>query len=214
MFQVKCLKKEHFLYTQHDVCPVIVLTNVCHRIYVRAMEDHLLIHRCKCGNIDALALIYDKYKSDLILLAVSLLNDSAAGEDVVHDVFVKFAGSIRLFDLTGSLKGYLMTCVANRARDVLRREHPRGQVISYDQVDTTEPVDRVICNEKAHALAQAMEQLPYDQREIVLLHIQGGIPLQTIARNVKMSPNTVKSRYRYGLNKLRDILNGQVNHER
>jgi DNA-directed RNA polymerase specialized sigma24 family protein len=63
--------------------------------------------------------IYEKYKDYLLTLAGGLLNDRQAAEDVVHDVFVGFAGSAHRFRLTGSLKGYPVTCVTNRVRDTI-----------------------------------------------------------------------------------------------
>ena len=81
------------------------------------MEDKLLVYRCKRGSQEALTQIYNKYKRNLLLLAMSLLNDRTVSEDVVHDVFVSFVKGLDDFQLTGSLKSYLMTCVANHARN-------------------------------------------------------------------------------------------------
>ena len=53
-------------------------------------EDKLLVYRCKRGNQEALTRIYEKYKVHLLLLAMSLLNDRTASEDVVHDVSMDF----------------------------------------------------------------------------------------------------------------------------
>ena len=85
------------------------------------LEDELLKLRFLCGSSSALAQIYRKYADRLLTLAIALLRDVNAAEDVVHDVFVKFAAANGSFRLRGSLRSYLATCVANRARDVLRR---------------------------------------------------------------------------------------------
>ena len=97
------------------------------------LEDRLLIFRCKHGSTDAMCRIYEKYKDYLITLTKALLNEKTVAEDIVHDVFVSFAQSIKKFQLTGSLKGYLATCVGNLARDRMRalREHTK----SLDSVD-------------------------------------------------------------------------------
>ena len=55
------------------------------------LEDKLLVLRCKHGSTDAMRRIYVKYKDCLLTLAKALLNEKAAAEDVVHDVFVSFA---------------------------------------------------------------------------------------------------------------------------
>jgi len=84
------------------------------------IEDKLLILRFKQGNNEALRQIYDKYKIQLLKLAVVLIGNRNMAEDIVHDVFVKFAESADRIKLTGSLKNYLVTCVINRVRNYLR----------------------------------------------------------------------------------------------
>ena len=81
------------------------------------IEDAWLVGRLNHGDNGALHRIYEKYKHDLVTLAGALLADASAADDVVHDVFVSFIERARQFRLTGSLKGFLCTCVANRARN-------------------------------------------------------------------------------------------------
>jgi RNA polymerase sigma-70 factor (ECF subfamily) len=87
------------------------------------LEDRLLIWRLRSGSTEAFRRIYEKYIDDLLTLATNLLSDGSAAEDVVQDVFISFVQSVDKFHLTGSLKSYLATCVANRARDYLRKRH-------------------------------------------------------------------------------------------
>ncbi len=177
------------------------------------MEDKLLVLRCKRGSKDALGRIYEKYKGDSLILAIALLNNTSAAEDVVHDVFLSFVKSVEKFRLTGSLKGYLLTCVANRARNVNKARHQ-----SSAESDLQEPVDSgsdepersILCNEQLQQLGDAMAQLPYDQRETIMLHFQAAMTFRTIANSLGISVNTVKSRYRYGLDKLRLILDNEA----
>ena len=177
------------------------------------MEDKLLVLKCKRGNPDALGRIYEKYKTDALILAIALLNNTSAAEDVVHDVFLSFVQTIEKFRLTGSLKGYLLTCVANRARNVNKATSRRGV-----ESNPTEPVSSasdepelsILCNEQLQQLGDAMGQLPYDQREVIMLHFQAAMTFRTIAKSLGISVNTVKSRYRYGLDKLRLILDNEA----
>lgn len=173
------------------------------------MEDKLLVLRCKRGSKDALGRIYEKYKKDLLVLAMALLNDASAAEDVVHDVFLAFAQAVEKFRLTGSLKGFLLTCVANRARNAGKAKHRHTAGLdSAEVVDSgaDDPPCSIVCNEQLEQLSRAMAQLPYEQREVVMLHFQAGMTLRAIAKSLDISVNTTKSRYRYGLDKLRLIL--------
>jgi RNA polymerase sigma-70 factor (ECF subfamily) len=178
------------------------------------MEDKLLVYRCKRGSDEALTRIYQKYKADLLLLGMALLNDNAAAEDVVHDVFVSFVQRLDDFRLTGSLKGFLMTCTANQARNrnkaERRRAHPEDGAGADRALRTGEPVDSLVCNEQLERLSGAMAELPFEQREVVMLHLHSSMTFDAIAQSGGISVNTAKSRYRYGIDKLRSIFNGEL----
>jgi RNA polymerase sigma-70 factor (ECF subfamily) len=180
------------------------------------MGDKQLVLRCKRGSRDALTQIYNKHKADLLLLAVSLLNDRSAAEDVVHDVFVSFVQGLDGFRLTGSLKGFLLTCVANRARNVnkarRRRAHGTEGLSEQPGSEWTDPAETLQCNEQLQRLSGVLAELPFEQREVVMLHLQGTMTFQAIARAHTISVNTAKSRYRYALEKLRSLLNGEATH--
>ncbi len=177
------------------------------------MEDKLLVISCKRGSTEALARIYEKYKTDMLVLAMALLYDTSATEDVMHDVFLSFVLNIEKFGLTGSLKGYLLTCVANRARNLNKAKHQ--QSVELDPAEpvssgSDEPLRAIMCNEQLQQLSSAMAQLPYDQREVTMLHFQTGMTFRIMGKSLGISANTAKSRYRYGLNKLRSIFENEV----
>ena len=115
------------------------------------MEDKLLVFRCKQGSRDALRRIYEKYRDYLLILAVALSHDVSLGEDAVHDAFVRFTENLDKFELTGSLKAYLATCVTNRIRDLKRRKQNKTVSLEEDYsaaLDTTEPSRTIVCNEE------------------------------------------------------------------
>ncbi len=178
------------------------------------LEDKLLIWKFNRGSRNVLRGIYEKYKDDLVTLAAALLNDVSSAEDVVHEVFVSFIESSRKFRLTGTLKGYLATCVANNARNrnKARRTH---QGIALDQenpakADSSNPEFTAIFGEELRQLSWALGQLPYEQREVLLLHTYNGMKFKAIARQQSVSINTVQGRHRYALDKLRSMLNGEI----
>jgi len=177
------------------------------------LEDEWLKVRFKAGSDEALRRIYDKYRDRLLTLAMGLLNDSHAAEDVVHDVFVTFAQLSNGFGLRGSLKGYLTTCVANRAKDRLRsRKRQPDDLEAGAEVASgrDEPDARTMATEQSRLVSAALVQLPYEQREVVILHLNAGLTLREIAKHQGVSTSTAKGRYRYGLQKLRSTLNGRL----
>ncbi len=171
------------------------------------LEDRLLVWQFKCGSGEALCRIYRKYGDYLLALSAALLQDVNTAEDVVHDVFCKFIESREKFKLDGSLKSFLTTCVVNLARDNLRaRRSQPGGLDKAAALDTNEPQQVAIFGEEARNLNHAMAQLEYEQREVILLHLRGGMKFREIAGLQGISINTAKSRYRYGLEKLRTLL--------
>jgi RNA polymerase sigma-70 factor (ECF subfamily) len=177
------------------------------------LEDKLLVLRCRHGSKDAMCRLYLKYKDYLLTLAKGLLGEQAAAEDVVHDVFIRFAKSAARFRLTGSLKGYLATCVANLARDRIRAKARRAEgpaPAGWSAKDADNPEARVVAMEQRVRLRQALARLPYEQREAVLLHLKAEMKFKDIARLQRVSLSTAHGRYRYGLDKLRSLLNSEA----
>ena len=178
------------------------------------LEDRLLVWKLRHGSREALRTIYRKYASDLLTVAANLLSTTDAAEDIVQDVFVSFLQSAERFRLRTNLKGYLATCVANRARDRMRRAARRRTIelsgAGPIQSNAKSPVQMVISGEQMRRLSDAMAELPYEQREVIVLRLHGDMRFRQIAASQGVSIKTVLSRYRYGLRKLRSRLNGEV----
>ena len=176
-------------------------------------EDELLKLRFKAGSVDALQRIYEKYRDYLLTLAMALVNDTATAEDALHDVFVVFAQSGARFQLHGSLRAYLATCVVNRIRDQMRAKRRRGLPLDEDmplESDDDPPDQRILSDERSRLVARALARLPEEQREVIALHLNGQLKLREIARLQQVPFTTVRGRYRHGIERLRSILNGRL----
>lgn len=177
------------------------------------IEDRILIWKLKNGNRDAFCRIYENYRDDLLRIAAGLLNRQSDAEDVVQEVFTDFLRSLDRFTLTGSLRGYLTTCVANRARNCNRGDTRRRLAcmnLTAEAEDDDSPGRWIETSEEFTKLSNAMKHLPFDQREAVILHLQGDLKFREIAALQETSVKTVMSRYRYGLSKLLSLYNGEV----
>jgi RNA polymerase sigma factor (sigma-70 family) len=175
------------------------------------LDDKFLIWQFNRGRGEALHRIYEKYKHDLVTLAASLLTDLDLAEDVVHDVFIGFVRSAGKFRLTGSLKGYLCTCVANAARNCnkaeRRRRHGAAETQRFASAqEAAPPVSQVVLDEEFSRLSQALDQLPYEQREVLVLRVYAGLTFAAIAAQQNASIYTVQGRCRYALDKMRSFL--------
>jgi RNA polymerase sigma factor (sigma-70 family) len=175
-------------------------------------------HRLPAGrhrekDADAWRRIYEKHRDTLLVLAIALSHDVHIAEDAVHDVFVAFARNFADRQFRGNLRAYLSTCVAHRVRDLMRKTPGRARAAEPDMpepTDTEEPSRRIVCNEELRLLSAALAELPEEQREVIVLHIHGQMRFRVIAGSLGVSVNTVKGRYRYGLRRLRSILNGAI----
>jgi len=177
------------------------------------LEDKRLIWQIKRGDKQALQRVYEKYKDNLLTIAASLLHDSTAAEDVLHDVFVSFAAGIEQLQLRSNLKSYLIVSVVNQVRDRFRKK--KHQMVGLEQVGPISsgsdgPEQSAIFSEESQLLTGALNKLPLEQREVVILHLSGGMKFKEIAGLQGTSISTVQGRYRYGLSKVRTILNGEM----
>jgi RNA polymerase sigma-70 factor (ECF subfamily) len=173
------------------------------------LDEKRLIWELKQGSKEALHRIYIEYKDNLLTIAASMLHDTYAAEDVLHDVFVSFAGSIGNIQLRGSLKSYLTASVVNRVRDMYRKKkHHLVELEEAGQLtgDSDGPMRTAEFGEETERLIGALARLPLEQRETIVLHLKGGMKFNEIARIQKIPLSTVQGRYRYGLDKLRTIL--------
>jgi RNA polymerase sigma-70 factor (ECF subfamily) len=179
------------------------------------LEDRCLLNRVRCGDRDALRRIYEKYRTDMFTVAVSLLHDRHAAEDCLQDVFVGFAESAGSLAIRRNLKGYLVSWVANRARDHLRKKRvlPDCAAQPASCLPTiADPVGQVINNEQVDRIFGVLAELPYEQREAFVLHVQAGLKFREIAKLQDVSIKTTLSRYRYGLEKLRALVKKENEH--
>lgn len=177
------------------------------------IEDELLKWRFRHGSRAALARIYEKYVHLLLSVAMGLLNDPHEAEDVVQDVFVFFARNPAGFGLRGSLKAYLATCVVNRVRDRVRSERSRQRRMEQSathQIDAGSADRSLVCSERCERLSRALAELPYEQREVVVLKVKQEMTLREIARLQGVSISTVHGRYRYGMEKLKALFDDEM----
>ncbi|MCP4454344.1 MAG: sigma-70 family RNA polymerase sigma factor [Planctomycetes bacterium] len=171
------------------------------------MKDAYLTKRLLQGDTEALCQVYHQYKHNLFTVAMSILCRSDLAEDCVHDVFIQFASGPDHVQITQSLKGYLMRCVANRAKNLIKQQQVRrAHATCTPQDPTGSPIGHLIGTEQSMQVFTALAKLPEEQREVITLHLHGQMTFREIGLHLGHSINTVQSRYRYGIEKLRTLL--------
>jgi len=180
-------------------------------------SDKALAREFRRGDPEALLTIYQRYRDYLLGVATAVLCDVSLAEDAVHDVFVSLAKNRREFRLRGNLKACLAVCVVNRTRDLRRRQQVRAAVPLDPQAEivsgSSGPEQAAILNEQCRRLIDALRQIPEAQREVLVLRHKCDLPLREIAKLQQTGVSTVHARYRYGLDALRTLMNGELNDE-
>ena len=148
--------------------------------------------------------LYEIHGPALLAYASALLRDPSAAEDVLHQVFLNLlrgpAPAARVAEMKVA-KAYLFRAVRNTALN-----HIRGQSREVELADAgvwLESPDG--STETSMALQSALSRLPAEQREIVVLKTWGQLTFDEAADVIGISPNTAASRYRYGIQKLKDL---------
>ena len=210
-----CIEKDHTNCSKTPLTVVLIRTIDCYwEIDLAVLQNRDLVGRFNKGDICPLQEIYDMYKTDMMTLATALLFDKTLAEDVLHEVFVRLIRLQGRMRIRSTLRGYLLQAVANEARTV-NSANVRRDLTNAGELNSTHPdVERPECTadraEQCQRLQLALEDLPYEQREVVLLRHYGQVKFRAIAKVQGVSLSAVQARYRYGLKKLWSSLGGDL----
>jgi RNA polymerase sigma-70 factor (ECF subfamily) len=147
--------------------------------------------------------IRDLYNRDgrvMLAYAVSLLRDRAAAEDVLHQVFTRLLeGNLQV---NGAPAPYVYRAIRNASFNY-KRDRSRETDLEPNERWLEAPQGM---EDAGLALEAALQQLPSEQRDVIVLHIWGQMTFDETAAALDISPNTAASRYRYGLARLKERL--------
>lgn len=162
------------------------------------------------GDEAALGELYDQFGSFVYGLAVRVIGDRAAAEDVTQEVFVTLWERPELFDPErGRIRTFLGTVAHRRAVDHVRREEARRRRHERDaaMVRTVPDVDEMaVAIVNAERVRAAVAALPPDQRAAIELAYFGGKTYREVAQVLGIPEGTAKSRMRLGLQRIATAL--------
>jgi RNA polymerase sigma-70 factor, ECF subfamily len=170
-------------------------------------SDLALVTAIRSGDQAAMAALYDRYSSIVYAVALRVLQDTRAAEDVLQDIFMQLWRNPGAFDSSrGNMAPWLAVIARNRAIDALRRRRPENDI--EDVVVSVEPdlaseADRSRAMEKVR---DALGAMAAPQRSALEMAYFEGLTQAEIAKKTGEPLGTIKTRIRTGLLSLRRVL--------
>jgi len=167
---------------------------------VTPLED--LVARATSGDHEAFAGLVDRTRALVCSIAMAILRDVDASQDVAQDVYLAVWRDLGRLRSVGSFLPWLRQMTRNRAHHVLRSQVRRRRVFADDAVDSLidsaaasgNPGSQLLEDEQRRRLAEAMGELPDEAREVVTLYYREGQSVQQVATLLDLSPDVVKQR--------------------
>ena len=169
-----------------------------------AGDDLRLVARLRAGDQQALSVLYDRYSSVVYGVALRILQDTGAAEDLLQDIFLQLWRKPDAFDSSrGSLGAWLAVIARNRSIDRLRQRRPESDIencVIASGTDLRDETERSLVIEKVRVV---MNEMSPDQRTAMELAFFEGLTHTEIAEKTGEPLGTIKTRIRSGLQMLR-----------
>ncbi len=174
--------------------------------------QHLLVARALKGDAAAFDDIFDQYSGLMLRTAYSIVKDRDLAEDAVQNALIQVWKHLPNLRETGALRPWLMRIVVNQCisfkRRIARSTAYLSQSFAEQETDLVSQLadDARGCMESYWDLAQAIGQLPEQQRMAIALHYYQGMTLPEMSQKLHISENTLKKRIQAALTNLRRVL--------
>ena len=182
------------------------------------VPDGELIRRIGTGDVQAVGVLYDRYASMLMPLALRIVRDRSEAEDVIHDAFIAVNERAGQYAADrGSVAAWLVTLVRNLCIDRTRRRDRRGtlarEVIAHEPVAPQDNPEALTADAAERMkIRRALNSLPEAQRLTLEVAFFEGLSYPEIAARESVPLGTIKSRAARALAALRDALQNEGIH--
>ena len=170
----------------------------------QAVDDMRLVARVRAGDQQALSELYDRYSKVVYGVALRILHDTGAAEDLLQDIFLQLWRKPDAFDSSrGSLAAWLAVIARHRSIDRLRQRRPETDIedcVIVTATDLRDETERSLTIEKVRVV---MTEMSADQRNAMEMAFFEGLTHTEIAEKTGEPLGTIKTRIRSGLQMLR-----------
>jgi len=162
------------------------------------------------GDTEAFDALYQRHKTPLYRFVIRQCGQENADE-LFQDIWLKVINTRNTYQVKAKFKTWLYHLARNRIIDFYRRNSIRpvnsdDEINNIEDKNTTAPEKNLQQRDQRQAMLDAIDELPRDQKESFLLREEAGLNIEQIADTCGINPETAKSRLRYAVNKLRQIL--------
>ena len=170
--------------------------------------DAMLVSAICSGDEQAMAVLYDRYSSVVYSVALRILGDSAAAEDILQEIFMQLWRSPDGFDASrGSLPGWLAVITRNRAIDAFRKRRPETDITEAVVAIRPDLAGEAEWNRAFEKIHGVLGSMPSPQRSALEMAFFEGLTHTEIAASTGEPLGTIKTRIRAGLLTLRRAFN-------
>ena len=151
--------------------------------------------------------LYDLYATDILRFSYFYLGDRQKAEDVTQDVFIRLITNHPVLE-PGHEKSWLLKVALNRCRDHWRSSWVRRMVLGHPAFELFPAPDQIGSLSDQAALAEAVNRLPQEFKEVVLLFYYQNFSVSEIASLLSIAEGTVSSRLNRARSRLKKDLEG------
>ena len=172
-------------------------------------QEAALVRRCQARDKEAFRMLVEQYRSILFGTAYLMIRDRGLAEDAVQEALIQIWKHLPSFRFKSSIKTWLVRIVVNEVKQQLRkRQVPTVPLEQASEMagDFDEAEKAMIHDEERQQLKQALEKLPSEQRESLILRYFSELTVPEIATATGQREGTIKSRLSRGLDRLSGIL--------
>jgi RNA polymerase sigma-70 factor (ECF subfamily) len=185
-----------------------------HRIDRSGCGDDELAVAARSGDESAFALLLHRHREWVYRVAYAVVGDAESADDATQEVFVRLYRHLADYEPRGRFVPWLKNIAINTARNALRNDRPRRDRVScrplhdgFEGVSAGSDPEAVLTSRLLREeVRTALQGLPAEQRQAVLLYYFSGQGVEDIARIARCPPGTIKSRLYHARRHLREAL--------
>lgn len=159
------------------------------------------------GNMEAFRLLYERHRGPLYRYVLRRVGDAATANDLYQGSWEKIIKARGSYSASAPFQAWMYRIAHNHVIDYFRKSRPASELLPENMASEGPGPDAALTELKRSSdLHRAVDSLPFEQKDALLLKLEAGLDLQAIAEVTGVNPETAKSRLRYAVAKLKNIL--------